>query len=221
MAVLAEFSFPVPAATSLRQRSFGRLVFALDEQLRRRSGVIDFVDQPDCILRLKIDRMQGEIVLSDGVRLCSGDRVVELHFRNETFPAMTREGATIGWAREATKRMDHSLRELSKYLVSRSELGDVEAVRAVMPVLGEGQRRQIERIASRFGFEFVPEADPPPMRRRLGQNAVGLLLVLASNPKAASIGVLRRGGAPLYISRRKLADRYRAVGVSRRQDRSL
>jgi hypothetical protein len=212
---------PVPAATSLRQRSFGRLVFALDEQLRRRNGVFDYVDQPDCILRLKIDLMQREIVLSDGVRLCSGDRVIELHFRSETFPAMTQEGATIAWAREAAKRMELSLLELYNYLVSRSELADVEAVRAVMPVRGEGQRRQIERIASRFGFEFIPETDPQPMRRRLGQNAVGLLLVLASNPRAASIGVLRRCGAPLYISRRKLADRYRAIGGAIRQDATL
>ena len=213
----------MPASTSLGQRSLGRLVFALDERLRRRNGVFDYVDQPDCILRLKIDVMQKEMVLSDGVRLRSGDRVVELHFRNEYFPAMSPEGATIAWAREAAKRMDLSLRELSEYLDARPEVADVAAVRAVMPVRGEGQRRQIERIAHRFGFELVPEMGRRPIRRLLsglGQNAVGLLLVFASNPTAARIDVLLRGGAPLYVSRRKLADRYREAALATHPEQS-
>ena len=120
----------------------------------------------------------------------------------------------MGWACEAAKRMDLSLRELSKHLEGRPELADVAAVRGVTPIQGEGQRRQITRIARRFGFELVPEVDPRPISRRLGdlgRNAVGLLLVLASNPTATRIDVLPRGGAPLHISRRRLADRYRGA----------
>ncbi len=112
--------------------------------------------------------------------------------------------------------MDLSLRELSKHLEGRPEFADVAAVRAVAPIRGEGPRRQITRIARRLGFELVPEADPRPTRRRLGhlgQNAVGLLLVLTSNPAAAHIDVLLRARAPPYISRRRLADRCRGAAL--------
>ena len=38
------------------QRSFARVVFAFDSRLRRRNGVFDYIDSPDCILRVKLER---------------------------------------------------------------------------------------------------------------------------------------------------------------------
>jgi hypothetical protein len=79
------------AETSV-QRSFSRAAFALDSRLRRRYGVLDYLDAPDCILRLELGRARRRIVLSDGVRLEPADRIAELHFRNEHFPAMYEGG---------------------------------------------------------------------------------------------------------------------------------
>ncbi len=192
------------------RRSIARLVFALDKRLRARNGVFDYVDSNDCILRIKLVRAGRKIMLADGVRVDAADRVIELHFRNEHFPPMGPGGATIGWALRVAKRMDRSLLELCAFLRCRPDLDDVVAIRAVMPLRSMEQFPQIEQIASRFGFCLAPEPDRfGGSMQNLGQNAIGLLLVLASNPRAAHLDLLIRQGAPLFTSRRSLEDRYR------------
>jgi hypothetical protein len=126
---------------------------------------------------------------------------------------MGAEGATVAWARRAAKLMDLSLKELCLYLQSRSELDDVAAIRAVMSLRSSDQAAQFERLASRFGFEPAPE--PDTLWRRLcgvGQNVVGLFLIMASNPRAAHLNFLFCRGVPFFISRRRLKERYREHG---------
>lgn len=194
------------------QRSFARVIFAFDSRLRRRHGVFDYIDSRDCILRVKLERAEREIVLTDGVRLEPGDRIIELHYRNEHFPPMGAEGATVAWARRMMKRMDLSLKDLCDYLESRIDLDDVAAIRAVILLRGVDQVAQFRWIAARFGFEPVPE--PGTLWRRLrgfGQNAFALLLILASNPRTAHLDVLFRLGNPFFMSRRRFEERYRAL----------
>ncbi len=76
--------------------------------------------------------------------------------------------------------------------------------------LSSGQTAQFERLAARFGFE--PVLEPDGLRGRLcclGQNVMGLLLVVASNPRGAYLDLLLRPGSPFYISRCRLEERYR------------
>ena len=117
-----QFGAPGMTAETSVQRSFARVVFAFDSRLRRRNGVFDYIDSPDCILRVKLERAGRRIVLPDGVRLDPADRIIELHFRNEYFPPMGVEGATVAWALRAARLMDLSLKELCEYVRSRSDL---------------------------------------------------------------------------------------------------
>jgi hypothetical protein len=201
----------VLAKKPLDQGSLARVVFALDERLRRRYGVFDYVPHADCIFRAKVDVVTEPIALPDGAGLSPGDRIIELHFRNEYFPRMDEKGATMGWAIRATKLLDVSFRELAAFLANCSEFDNIAAVRAVMPLRGMDQIGQFERIATRFGFTLAP--DPPPRGfdrvRVLGQNALALLLVLAGNPRAASGDILWRRGVSAFLSRRALDARYR------------
>ena len=80
--------------------------------------------------------------------------------------------------------MDLSLKELCEYLHSRPDLDDVAAIRAVTLMRNSTQAAQFARLA------LVSASSPCRNRTRLGrwlrgvgQNVVGLLLVLASNPK--------------------------------------
>jgi hypothetical protein len=192
------------------QRSFARVVFAFDSQLRRRNGVFDYIDSRDCILRMNLSRAGRRIVLPDGIHLEPADRIIELHYRNEYFPPMDAEGATVGWARRVTRLMDRSLKELYEYLQSRRDLDDVTAIRAMTLMRNNDQAAKFAWLASRFGFEPVPEPDTVWRRLRgLGRNVVGLLLIMASNPKAAHLDFLLCHEAPIFISRRGLEDRYR------------
>jgi hypothetical protein len=200
--VLAKPKFGQPMA---------RLVFAVDERLRRRNAVFDYSDHPDCMFRVKIAALTGDVRLADGVWLRRGYRIIELHFRNEHFPRMDRHGATIEWASRAKRRIDFSLRELCVFLNDRAEFDDIAGVRATMPVRGLAQLGEFERIAARFGFELARNPSPCGFGGRmlcLGQNALGLLLALASNPKAARFDILWRGAATAFLSRRALNQRY-------------
>jgi len=197
------------------QRSFARVVFAFDSRLRQHNGVFDYIDSPDCILRMKIERAGRRIVLPDGVRLEPPDRVIELHYRNEYFPTMGPQGPTVAWARRVMRLMDISLRELCEYLQGHPELNDVAAIRAVTLMRSAAQAAQFEWLARRFGFQAVPQPETFQDRLRgIGHNVVGLLLILASNPRAAHLDFLLSRGAPIFLSRRSLEDRYRERGAS-------
>ena len=201
-----------------------RLVFAVDERLRRRNAVFDYSDHPDCMFRVKITALTGDVGLADGVWLRRGDRIIELHFRNEHFPRMDRNGATIKWASKAKRRIDLSLRELCVFLNNRAEFDDIAGVRATMPVLGLAQLGEFERIAARFGFELARNLSPSDFgdeMLRLGRNALGLLLVLAGNPEAARFDILWRGAATAFLSRRALDRRYLDRRLNQPQGRSL
>ncbi len=106
--------------------------------------------------------------------------------------------------------MDRSLKELYEYLQSRRDLDDVTAIRAMTLMRNNDQAAKFAWLASRFGFEPVPEPDTAWRRLRgLGRNVVGLLLIMASNPKAAHLDFLLCHEAPIFISRRRLEERYR------------
>lgn len=199
---------------ALGQYSFGRLVFALDERLRRRHSVFDYSDHPDCILRIQIERARETVALADGWRIGPGDRLIDLHFWNEHLPEMGAGGPNVGWARKTSRLLDFSLRELSNYLSFRPDLDDIAVIRAIMPLRGLEQSRHVRFIASRFGFEEIADAAPRRLGARLhraGENALGLMLTFASNPAAAHFDILLRGRAPLFLSRRKLDARYRGA----------
>ena len=197
------------AETSV-QHSFARAVFALDSRLRARIQVFDYSDSSDCILRAQIDRAGSRIVLRDGLQLGPDDRVVELHYRTETFPTATTDGAAIAWAGRVLERMDFSLCALCRRLQSSAAFEDVTAIRAAPLLRNARQARQFERIASHFGFAPAIEIDPLPGRLRgLGENIVTLMLIAARNPAAAHADLLVGLRPPVFISRKRLEDRYR------------
>lgn len=191
--------------------SFGRFVFALDERLRRHLSVFDYVDHRDCILRMQISHADEEVALANGLSVRAGDRLIDLHLWNEHLPEMGCDGPSVRWARRMAKSLDFSLRELANYLRVRPQLDDIAVIRGVMPVRGLEQSRHLHFIVARYGFHAAPETAPRSLGRHLhraGENALGLMLALASNPAAAHLDLLRRGRAPLYLARRDLDARY-------------
>ncbi|HKN31064.1 MAG TPA: hypothetical protein VJY34_25605 [Roseiarcus sp.] len=171
---------------------------------------------------MKLAHAGRRIVLPDGVRLEPADRIIELHYRSEYFPSMRAEGATVAWARRVMRLMDLSLKELYEYLQSRRDLDDVSAIRAMTLMRNRDQAAKFAWLASRFGFEPVPEPDNLWRRLRgVGRNVVGLLLIMASNPKAAHLDFLLCHEAPIFISRRRLEERYRERAADPSSDRPL
>lgn len=193
----------------------GLIIDALDWRLRRRLGVSEYTQAPDCILRMQIIRSADDLVLADGTCVRPDDRIIDLHIWSQQVPPMPDKGATLGWARRVNDLLRRSLHELASHLAARNDADDIVAVRAVAAFGCNARGDKISRIMSRFGFEIVEQHDAPSVAhkiRRFGENILISLMVLAYNPIALRSDTLTRGRVHGYLSRRTLDRRYGAAG---------
>jgi hypothetical protein len=188
-----------------------QLIFGLDGVLRRWQSVIEYTHDPTCILRIKLGRLDRDFVLADGTSGHAGDRFIDLHLWNEQIPPMPKKGASIAWARQMNFCFQHSLRQLARYLASRSDLDDISVLRCTMAFGGPERNAQMVRLIGRYGFELVPAAAPATMGERacrFGENILITLMVLARNAAALRRDTLRRGRTRVFMSRQALEQRY-------------
>jgi hypothetical protein len=190
----------------------GALIWALDQHLRRRQEIVEYTSSPDCIFRMQVIPSGQDVVLSDGTRLRSSDRVIELHFWNEQLPSIAEMGSALAWARRIASCAEVSMRELARHLAVRPDLDDVRAIRGNMG-LGSAERSdQVARLVGRYGFERIQPASPPKLgerMHRLGENILISMLVIARNATALRTDTLLRDRVMVYLSRQSLEQRYR------------
>jgi hypothetical protein len=193
-----------------------RFVFGLDSILRRCNSIIEYTSDRNCILRIKLGRLDEDIVLSDGTRGRADVRIVDLHLWNEQIPRMPKQGASIAWALQMNACFRFSLEELARYLARRPDLGDVVFIRCNMAFGGPERNAQMVRLISRYGFELVPAATAVTLAergRRCGENILISLMVLARNAAALRHDTLRRARTQVFLSRQALERRYGADGI--------
>jgi hypothetical protein len=200
-----------PAAEKRWHSWLDRVVFGIDGALRRWQSVVEFTGDPGCILRIKVARLDQDLVLADGTSARVGDRFIDLHLWNEQIPAMPKEGASIAWARQMHVCFQQSLRQLARYLTDRPDLADVSVVRCTLMFAGPERDGQMARLLGRYGFELAPPATTvtsAERARRLGENILISLIVLARNQVALRRDTLRRGRTRMFMSRKLLEQRY-------------
>jgi hypothetical protein len=186
----------------------GYAVFGLDRWLRQRQGVFEYTSNPTCLFRVARAEAELDIALSDGTHVYPGVPILNLHLWNEHVPPMTKYGATIQWARQMSRAMDWSLRELAGYLARSRDLCDVVAIRADMRVATRERRKKLASIAEHFGFEPVPAAHSNWLHS-FGENILMFFLVSVVNRPALRSDILRRDHTLFYYSRKALERRYR------------
>ena len=184
-------------------------VFALDRCIRRRLAVFEYTTHPGCLFRLHIDRIEHSVSLSDGTCADPGDLILRLHLWNEQIPSMGQQGPTVAWARQMSRGLHTSLRELAHYLARQPELDGISIICADMRVGTSRQTEQLARVMARYGFEAAPPGAGHPGRLRRSADAIViLLLILATNPVALRSGALRRFNQRIVLSRATLDQRY-------------
>jgi hypothetical protein len=187
------------------------LVFAFDGILRQRQQVFEFTTNPACIFRTQLARAERACELPDGTSIRPGDRMLSLHYWNEQIPRVPMAGPTIGWARQFCRQMQLSLCELARYCAIHPELDDVVAIAANVSQGTRQQRDQLTSIMRRFGF--APPVALEPARsdarlRRLGENVLITVFILARNPVVLRADTLWRDRTELLLSRAALAERF-------------
>jgi len=195
------------SAEAANPNLFTRAVYRLDALIRNRHGVFEYSSHPDCIFRMHIEKLDRSIRLLDGTCLAAGNRIATLHVWNEQIPPFPKTGPDMKWARSLARKLGFSMRELARYLESRADLADIEAVRAEMALGPPEQTPTIIQLSGRYGFEPVvrePVRRPAGALHRIGENVLITMLVLARNPAAWGWDDLARDRAEVVISRSKL-----------------
>jgi hypothetical protein len=194
-----------PGANRPTRPLWAEFIFALDSLLRRREGVFEYSQRPDCILRVQLSRLSSDVLLSDGTFGHAGDRVIDLHLWNEQIPVIPLAGYSLAWGCRFSRSFAKSLGELAQSLVNKPELSDINIVRAITNL------DSLHRIAARHGFEVIRDpVKPSPWERvhRFGQNILSGLLTLACHCGRTRPRRFSRSRQVIYLSRRGLDCKY-------------
>jgi hypothetical protein len=211
MLMFGRLQFMGPAVGRRRHSWVQRIILRIDGALRRWQSVVEYTSDPGCILRIRVARLDRDLVLADGTARRAGERFIDLHLWSEQIPSMPKEGASIAWARQMHVRFQQSLRQLARYLAVRPDLEDACVVRCTLMFAGPERDSQMIRLLGRYGFELVPDASPPTLgerARRFGENILTSLIVLTRNAASLRRDTLRRSRTRVFMSRRTLEQRY-------------
>lgn len=136
-----------------------RLVRTLDELQRRRLGIREFCDDPECLFRIRVARAERPLAVADG-EVPAGAQVLELHFWNEHFPRLPPSGLDLAWAARGQHMLIASLRKLARHLRDAPDLRSVAAVIGVTVLISPGEASAPEKLLSRLGFASAPYRSP-------------------------------------------------------------
>jgi hypothetical protein len=185
-----------------------RLVFGLDIWLRHWNSVFEYSDDPRCVFRIQISRLDYDINLADGTSAPSGSRIIDLHFWNEHVPLIPHHGPTIAWARQMCFCFKVSLSELGRYLAAHRHLDDISVIRGNSAWGVREQSTQMARLCQYYGFEMAGDRKLLTISERahrLGDNILISLILFALNGDLGD--ALHRERVQLYLSRKSLAQR--------------
>jgi hypothetical protein len=192
----------------------GVVVGRIDENLRRRQGIVEHSRSVDCIFRMQLVTSEQRFGLSDGTSVRDGGRLVSLHFWNEHIPPFPNGRPSLVWALSMRRALDLSLLELEAHLANRHDLDDVVAIFADMALGSAAESDQLARIIGRYGFERrIPNAPRAPgmLLHRFGENILISMIVLLHNAAALRGGTLLRSRTLVFLSRAEIRRRYGAA----------
>ncbi len=102
-----------------------RLVAAIDRRMRRKLGIWEYSDDPDCIFRVGVAPSHWRVELSDGSVIERGEVIGVIHAWNERIPPLPPDGPDLAWARELWRKAVHSLRLLAQVTQEDPRLKDI------------------------------------------------------------------------------------------------
>ena len=135
------------------------VIHTIDRLVRRRKGVFEFCDEPDCIFRVSIETAPCPLRVPDG-EIPAGARVLVLHFWNEHMPPIPPTGPSLSWAVKLRRMVAVSTEYLARAMENDPRLAGVKAVGGVTPLFTAGDGSAAEGIFTRLGFAVSPHRNP-------------------------------------------------------------
>lgn len=205
----AEPGFRLAPETARRPGIWVSVVGAVDTVLRAYHGIVEYTDDPDCVFRIGLVPARDAITLSDGTKIAPDEPVGSLHLWNENLPPYTNGGPDLAWATDMRRRVLRSLQLLADYVEREPSWRGVPALLGDATLSRRLGDTQIRRLAGRYGFERI-EA-PLSLLGQLhfiGNCFNAWALTRAFNPVALERQAFLRGHCEVWISCRRLIERY-------------
>lgn len=196
---------------ALHNGLIARAIRRLDAHLRRKQGIFEFSQDPRCLLRISVDPAEMDLHFADGTEVKAGEPVGTIHLWNEHLLKIPSDGADLRWAMAMRQLMRFTLRELASAMQTDSRLQRATAFGGTAVFASRGGPSQVAKMASRFGFEWIPDTRNPSLLRRIHdffQNFLVFGLEWAFNPAGLRGKDFLRPREALYMSRDALLERY-------------
>lgn len=184
----------------------------VDAILRRRLGIVEFSDEPDCLIRISREIAPRTLTLPSGDVVPEGAPVLGIHLWNEHLPAIPNGGRTAAWGSLFARRMRRSLALLARYLETEPRYRDIAAITAAPTFPDRIGPLTLTRVCEYFGWEIVP----PEQRQHAGAIHTWLdsmliwLLIWTFNPGGLRGHGLSHGRIEVWMTRARLLDHYKA-----------
>lgn len=198
-----------------------RLIRRFDGLLRRAYGVVEFCDDPQCLLRVQLARCPRPLRLSDGTEMQRGEAVLMLHLWNEHIPPMGSAGPDLLWTAKVRRGLIRSLRHVAAFVATDPQLAGVRAVGGITVLVPLDDDGRSAPLMGRLGFDVVSR--PPGWLGRFGQfweNLYAWALMWAFNaPSLRRKQLLRLQRTEVWMSRQRLLGWYGNHGARQEGDR--
>jgi hypothetical protein len=190
------------------------LIGKLDNWLRRFYGVREFSGDPQCILRVAINRAAHCTRLADGCVVPGGAAIIDLHLWNEHLQHLSFRSNGLGTASVLRHQIDAGLEELARFMATEPSLAEIAALRARTAFVPNSRLPKLLRVARSFGFEPSASGEAVSFAAQVHdfwENFFILALAWAFNPSVCRRNNVFRARCELWVSRDALFTRYRRL----------
>jgi hypothetical protein len=184
------------------------IIRRFDNWLSHVEGVEPFTDDPQCILRIQIARVNHPITFPDRT-IPSGSKALIIHFWNERMPVILDQGADLSYGLKLQRMAAHSLKLVAGHLQDHPTLNDVRVIGGITMFVssdtGDGGRASFQH----FGFTIFPYPRSGGAFGEFWENFYGWWLIWTYNPVSArSRRMLEMRRTEFWMTREKFLERF-------------
>jgi hypothetical protein len=135
------------------------VVRAIDNLLRTSQGIYEFIDDPECILRIQLTHANHAVNIGN-VRILKGEPVLAVHVWNERMPKLPPEGTNLEWALRLRWQVIDSFRGVANILQHYCRYSQVRAVCGTSALFSFSDHTGGMRMMQHLGFIVLPAHRP-------------------------------------------------------------
>lgn len=157
------------------------LIRGIDRYLRRKKGIFEFWDDPECLFRVNVTHTARPLTLA-GSEIPAGAKMIEVHYWNEHLLLMPVDGTQAAPSRKMFRMAIASFRVLADRIGKDPRLTGIQFVGGATPQFTAGSGSSAEKIFIKLGFTVSLHRNAWGSFGRFWENVYALMLRWAFNP---------------------------------------